>query len=198
MTAAAIVWTIAGFIAGSVPFAYLVTRLAKHEDIRDYGSHNPGGMNVWRTAGLPCGAAVILLDFAKGLAPVGMVHYIFGLNGWVIAPIALAPVLGHAYSPWLHWRGGKAVAVSFGVWAGLLGWPGLLLLLLAQLTFLAVWKADSWVSVMGMALFMLLLWMQDVSILYLAIAAVNGLIIAQRYWPEFKDGVRPRYAREGG
>jgi acyl phosphate:glycerol-3-phosphate acyltransferase len=189
-------WTILGFAVGSVPFAYLVVRFVGHEDIRAFGSHNPGGMNVARTVGWPAGIAVIVLDFLKGLVPVGLAHHYFGVSGWYLVPIALAPILGHAYTPWLGFRGGKAVAVSFGVWGGLLGWPGVLLLALAQGTFLAVWKADSWVSAAGIVLFIVFLWVLGTETQNFLIAVLNGIVVTQRYWPEFKDGLRPRYAGE--
>ena len=189
------IWTIAGLAAGSIPFAYLVERIVGQADIRDFGSHNPGGMNVWRVLGWPYGALVIGLDFLKGLIPVGLAHYAFGVGGWYLAAVALAPIVGHAYTPWLGFRGGKAIAVSFGVWGGLMGWPGILLLILAEGIFLAVWKADSWVSVAGIVLFIVFLWITGGAVRDMIVAAINGLVVAQRYWPEFKDGPRPRFAR---
>jgi glycerol-3-phosphate acyltransferase PlsY len=64
----------------------------------------------------------VVLDFAKGASPVLVVNYVVGLEGLALAVVAMAPILGHAYSPFLGFRGGKALAVTFGIWTGLSLW----------------------------------------------------------------------------
>lgn len=102
------------FFAGSIPFGYLIGRGFYRTDIRAEGSGNIGAMNALRTLGKAGGAAVLLLDALKGFAPVLVASRYF--HGWGIAEaiVASAAVLGHCFSPWLHWRGGKGVATSFG------------------------------------------------------------------------------------
>ena len=56
---------------------------------------------------------------AKGALPVALAYYVFGVSGWGLMPVMLAPILGHAYSPFLRFKGGKAIAVTFGVWTAL-------------------------------------------------------------------------------
>jgi glycerol-3-phosphate acyltransferase PlsY len=114
-----VLWTLIAFLSGSIPFSVLVGRLAANVDIRKYGDHNPGATNVLRATGWGWGALAGLLDYLKGAVPVGIPWFLLGIHGWGIVPIALAPLLGHAYSPWLRFRGGKAVATTFGVWTGL-------------------------------------------------------------------------------
>ncbi len=115
--------TAAGFFSGAVPYSVLLGRLAGRGDIRAYGDHNPGGTNVLRAAGRGWGVAALLLDGFKGAIPVGIAWFgmgsMPGMQDWRILPVALAPVLGHAFSPFLGGRGGKAVAVTFGIWTGL-------------------------------------------------------------------------------
>lgn len=114
-----IVFSILGFLLGSIPFSFVIGRLGAGVDIRRYGDHNPGSTNVLRAAGWKLAAPAFLLDYLKGAAPVSIAWFGLGLSGYPIVPVALAPVLGHAFSPWLGWRGGKAVAATFGVWTGL-------------------------------------------------------------------------------
>ena len=65
-----------------------------------------------------------LLDYTKGLAPVIAAQNMGGIEGVGLMLVAFAPVLGHAFSPWLRGRGGKAIAVTFGVWTGVSLWEG--------------------------------------------------------------------------
>jgi glycerol-3-phosphate acyltransferase PlsY len=110
---------IAAFLSGSIPFSVWIGRLALRRDIREYGDKNPGSTNVFRAGGKGWGALAFLLDTLKSAVPVGVAYWFLGINGlWMVA-IAIAPVLGHAFSPFLKFRGGKAVAAAFGMWMGL-------------------------------------------------------------------------------
>ena len=104
----------AAFAIGSVPFGVLVAR-RRGVDIRERGSGNIGATNVARVIGVVPGLAVLLLDAAKGAVPVWLAHAHAG-SGWTVAAVGLAAVLGHCFSPWLHWKGGKGVATALGVW----------------------------------------------------------------------------------
>ncbi len=115
----ALLWTLIAFSCGALPLSYWLGRVALHTDIRTYGDGNPGASNVFRAGGKGWGTLAMLLDFAKGALPVGLAHYAVGLTGWALVAVALAPVLGHAYSPFLGLHGGKALAVTFGIWCGL-------------------------------------------------------------------------------
>ncbi|MBB6673548.1 glycerol-3-phosphate acyltransferase [Cohnella nanjingensis] len=117
-----ILWTIASFVSGSLMFSYALGRIARR-DLKEVGDGNPGGLNLWRAAGMPLGIAGIALDFLKGYVPVLLFlrandDY---ASSYAMVPVALAPVLGHAFSPFLKGRGGKAIAVTFGVWSALTG-----------------------------------------------------------------------------
>jgi glycerol-3-phosphate acyltransferase PlsY len=137
-------WTLAGFVSGSIPYSYWVGRLARGEDIRQFGDHNPGAANVLRAAGWRWAMLAMVLDFLKGAVPVGLAWFFAGVSGWGIIPVSLAPVLGHAFSPWLGMRGGKAVATTFGVWSGLtLGAGPTVLGLLLSLMF-SVFTVSGW------------------------------------------------------
>jgi glycerol-3-phosphate acyltransferase PlsY len=113
-----------GFSLGSLPFSLWIGRWLLGQDIRRVGDGNPGATNVLRAGGRGAAGLALLLDVVKGALPVGMAYLGAGItNAWLI-PIALAPIAGHAFSPLLSGRGGKAVATSLGIWAGLTAWEG--------------------------------------------------------------------------
>jgi len=151
MSVNALLWALIGFVSGAVPFSVLIGRAALKVDIRRYGDGNPGGTNVIRAGGRWWGALAILLDYFKGAAPVGLAHFIAGVEGWPLALVIVAPVLGHAYSPFLGFHGGKAVAVTFGVWTGLTLWVGPTLLGLSLALWFALLANDAWAVMLTMA-----------------------------------------------
>lgn len=102
-----------GYLAGSVPFAYLLARL-KGIDVRTAGSGNVGAANVLRTTGPWRGVIVMSLDVAKGIGAVGIAHMLAGGTA-LIALTGAAAVVGHIYPVWLRFHGGKGVAVAAGV-----------------------------------------------------------------------------------
>ena len=105
-----------GFLLGSIPFGLLLTRAAGLGDIRSIGSGNIGATNVLRTGNKKLAGAVLVLDALKGYAPA-LIASFFG----PIAPAAaaLGAVLGHMFTPWLAFKGGKGVATTLGVMWGL-------------------------------------------------------------------------------
>ena len=145
-----ILWTLIAFLSGSIPFSVLVGRLAANVDIREYGDRNPGATNVLRATGWSWFALAGLLDYLKGAIPVSIPWFFLGIDAWRIVLIALAPLLGHAYSPWLRFRGGKAVTATFGVWTGLtLGAGPIMLGIMLSLAF-AVVIVSGWAVVLAM------------------------------------------------
>jgi acyl phosphate:glycerol-3-phosphate acyltransferase len=142
---ALIFWTLVAFLFGSIPFSLLVGFWLLGVDIRRYGDGNPGAANVIRV-----GMLATLLDSFKGAAPVGAASFLVGIQDWRIVQIAIAPVAGHAFSPWLHFRGGKAVAVTFGVWTGLtLGGAPVVLGIFLLLMYFTV-AVNGWAVILAM------------------------------------------------
>lgn len=117
------VWlALAAFLSGSIPFGLLIAR-AKGIDIRAAGSGNIGATNVGRVLGKRWFLVVFALDFLKGLIPVLIAGTVLGTLGRMAVEPALsarwlacvlAAVLGHVFSPWIGFRGGKGVATSAG------------------------------------------------------------------------------------
>jgi glycerol-3-phosphate acyltransferase PlsY len=145
-----IFWTLLAFFCGSVPFSLLIGFWMLKVDVRRYGDGNPGGSNVIRAGGWRVGIPAVLLDSIKGAAPVGIAYFLMSIQDWRIVPIAIAPVAGHAFSPWLRFRGGKAIAVTFGVWTGLtLGVAPIMLGIFLLLTYFTV-AVNGWAVILAM------------------------------------------------
>ena len=104
-----------GYLAGSVPFAYLLARRAGI-DVRVAGSGNVGAANVLRTTGTARAVSVMLLDVAKGAAAVLIVSLAAG-GASIAALTGAAAIVGHIYPVWLRFHGGKGVAVAAGVFS---------------------------------------------------------------------------------
>ncbi len=113
-----VLWMLAAYLLGSLPFAVWLGRLAG-VDPRTVGDGNPGATNAWKAGGWRLGAPVLLLDFSKAALPVAVARQVWRWDGGWLVAVALAPVLGHASSPFLGGRGGKGLAATFGVWCGL-------------------------------------------------------------------------------
>ncbi|UCF26612.1 MAG: glycerol-3-phosphate acyltransferase, partial [Chloroflexota bacterium] len=103
-------WVIFAFFCGSLPLSYWVGKLFVKADIRQIGDGNPGGANVWKAGGSWWGISAILLDGLKGLIPVSLAFYLGGVDGWWLFLVSIAPVIGHIFSPFLKFQGGKALA----------------------------------------------------------------------------------------
>jgi glycerol-3-phosphate acyltransferase PlsY len=171
------------FLLGSIPFGLLMAK-SRGIDIRTHGSGNIGATNVLRVMGKKYGIPCLLLDIFKGFLPVAIAVNLIQITGrpvqvplglpeaWLMKfaagdalkvqivhiLTALAAVLGHNYSPWVGFKGGKGIATSAGVLLGLMPFAVLLLLVLWLLLFLAT----RYVSVASMgaacALPLLTLW----------------------------------------
>lgn len=124
-----IFYSVAGLVAyllGSIPFGYLLVRFFRKEDIRQTGSGNIGATNVMRSGSKGLGAATFILDVLKGSCAVLLCVVV--ADRWGLAPDvrgngaalgALLVVLGHMYTVWLGFKGGKGVATAFGVFLAL-------------------------------------------------------------------------------
>ena len=101
------------YLVGSIPTAYIIGK-AKGIDIRNYGSGNVGATNVFRVLGYRLGIITFIIDMLKGFIPTYIVGRIYS-NPYIIIITSSAVVLGHIFSIFLNFRGGKGVATSTGV-----------------------------------------------------------------------------------
>ena len=167
-----------GYLAGSVPFAFLLARRAGI-DVRFAGSGNVGAANVLRTTGMQRGLLVMLLDMAKGAAAIAVAH-LSSAGSVGIAAAGGAAIVGHIYPVWLKFHGGKGVAVAAGVFALLtpLGTA------VAGGVFLVVVSATRYVSLGSMAACVALppaAWLTGASAAVVTTAAAAASLIVFRH-----------------
>lgn len=150
---ALIACVVVGFLLGSIPFGYFAGRL-KGIDIRGHGSGNIGATNVIRVCGKGIGIPVFILDMIKGLVPSLLPQWLVGgqgvgttvMSGAAVAA-GFAAVLGHMFTPWLGFKGGKGVATAAGVLLGIAPVP----MLVALAAWLACFFAFKYVSLASIA-----------------------------------------------
>jgi len=127
-------YVLTAFFLGSLPFGQWLA-LARGVDLRKQGSGNTGATNVGRVLGKKWGILVFVLDLGKGWIAVALAKSVGNLpETWSIA-VGVFAVLGHVFSPWLGFRGGKGVATSAGILIGLAPWVALGVALLWFLAF---------------------------------------------------------------
>jgi glycerol-3-phosphate acyltransferase PlsY len=158
-----LVFIVLAFLCGSIPFSVWLGRLFLKEDVRRYGDGNPGAANVFRAGGKTVGLLALILDVTKGALPVGLAYQNMGVRGIPMFLIAMAPILGHVFSPFLSFRGGKAIATALGVWIGLTIWKASLAGVIGALIGIALTSVTGWAVMLGLAaiLVTLLIWMPD-------------------------------------
>ena len=185
-----ILWFIVGFISGSLPISVWLGRAFARADVRQIGDGNPGAANAWRAGGWRVGVAALLLDYFKGALPVSAAHFIVGVSGWPLTFVALAPILGHAFSPFLNLRGGKGLTVTFGVWSGLLLAQAPLVLGLFMALFYFTVSVEAWAVMLSMTGLLAHLLIQQLDITLLAVWFGNLVIIVWKHRRELRQGPR--------
>ena len=187
-----LLWTVLGFLSGSIPFSVWLGRMVAHTDIRRYGDGNPGAANAWRAGGWRLGISAGFLDYLKGAMPVALARFGAGISDWGLVPVALAPVLGHAFSPFLRFRGGKAIAVTFGIWSGLTLWTGPTVLGLALTLAAAINRTDAWSALFGVIALGAYLLLSGASWPLLAVWAGNFGLVLWKHQRDLRMPPRPR------
>ncbi|MBE2240666.1 MAG: glycerol-3-phosphate acyltransferase [Caldilineaceae bacterium] len=186
----ALFWVVVAYVSGALPFSVWVGKLALHTDIRGYGDRNPGAFNVFRAGGKLWGVVAILLDGFKGAIPIWLAMDWGEVSGWPLAAVAIAPVLGHAYSPFLGFRGGKALAVTFGIWCGLTLWFGPTVLGIALAIGLAILVTPGWAVLAGMLVLLAALAFYQPDPPLLAVWAANTTLLLWKHRDDLRHPPR--------
>ncbi len=187
---AALVWIVVAFLSGSLPFSVWLAKAFLHKDVRQYGDGNPGATNVFRAGNQFIGLLALLLDISKAAAPVGLAYFSFGIRGAEMFFIAIAPLLGHRFSPFLRFRGGKALATTLGVWIGLTLWKASLAAILFVVIGMVFFSIPGWAVMTALAaiFFTLVIWMPDP--LLFSVLATQVLFLAWTHRTDLR--ARPR------
>jgi glycerol-3-phosphate acyltransferase PlsY len=129
-----------GYLLGSIPFGLILTRLAGKGDVRKIGSGNIGATNVLRTGSRWLAALTLVLDCLKATVAIVLAQLLFGIETGIAA--AAGALVGHLYSVWLGFRGGKGVATLLGILIALL-WPAALVYATVWIVLLATLRISS-------------------------------------------------------
>lgn len=172
-----VAFALLGFGAGSIPFGAILARKLG-VDIQAHGSGNIGATNVARVLGIVPGLVTLVLDAAKGALPTALA--LTSSDPRVAAVTGAAAILGHCFSPWLHFRGGKGVATALGVFV-VLAPPlaGIAVLVFAAV--FAVTRVPALGSLAGIAsIAAILVWHRAHAVAVLAVGTLILLIYTHR------------------
>ncbi len=189
-------FSLLGFALGSLPFSVWLGRMGAKADIRRHGNGNPGATNAWRAGGWRIGLFALVLDVIKGAVPVALARSAGNLWGWALLPVAIAPLLGHAFSPWLSFHGGKAVASTFGVWSALTYWEVPTVLGLSFAVLRTVQKVDAWTVVLSFPVVALFLALRGAEPWLLAALGANFALLVWTHRRELR--LPPRWRPRKG
>jgi glycerol-3-phosphate acyltransferase PlsY len=176
-------WVLLAYLLGAVPWSVWLGRLFYRVDPRDYGDGNPGAANAFRAGGRTLGIAVLVLDFLKAFVPV-----VIAARGILFPPeqllwIALAPTVGHAFSVFLRFRGGRALVTLFGVWCALTLYEIPLVMGAAAVLLTLFLKKDDLTSVMILLVVIGYLLARQSDGWMLLLAAEQMLVVAAKIGP---------------
>lgn len=172
------------YFLGAIPFGVIVGKVTRGIDIRDFGSGNIGFSNVLRTLGFGPGLAVFVLDTGKGLVAIELCRWL-GMSDIMVVTGGILSIMGHSFSVFLRFQGGRAVATSLGVMTGLTpiiaGIAFVLWLALVGLTrYISIASIVAAVSVPTM----MFLWKaQKAPLAYQSIAVIAATLIVVKHRP---------------
>ena len=139
-----LIFSIIAFFSGAIPFSIILTKILSGKDVREIGDNNPGAVNAWKSAGAYVGLIVMFLEFLKAILPIAIAIRFFDLNGYNLVFISLMPIFGHSFSPFLNFRGGKALAVTAAMWLALFQFEAAIVIFGLLAIFFAIQKNDAW------------------------------------------------------
>lgn len=186
---------VGSYLLGSVPFAYLITRLKTGKDIRQMGSGNVGATNVLRTTGKAAGLAALILDTGKGAAVVWLGTRLTGQPVWG-AIAAFAAMVGHSFPVFLGFRGGKSVATGAGAFLVLSPFAMLCSIGVFILTVAAV-RIVALGSILATACFPLFAWLFGTEKPVVLWGALSALLIVVRHHANIRRMLRGEEKRMG-
>ncbi len=182
-----IIAVVLGYLLGSVPTAYIVTRLAKGRDVRRLGGGNVGGLNVYREVGFLPAAVVSIVDLGKGAAAVAIAYWLLDVSLAFVLAAALAAVVGHNWMLFLKFSGGKGMGPAIGglfVLLPIYGYPLGLVFFFAVVFILFIITRNVALS-MGVGLLSLpfIAWLGMQSTPFVIFSVILGLIILAKFTP---------------
>jgi len=180
------------FLCGALPFSVWSGKKLLGLDVRMFGDGNPGAANAFRTGNKLIGLLVLLLDISKAAAPVGWAYFNLEIRGVPMVLIAVAPILGHVFSPFLGFRGGKGLATALGVWIGLTIWKLSLPAVVGALIGIVLFTPPGWSAMLALSGIMavILIWLPDP--LLFAVWFSELFILAWTHRLDLRQGIHLR------
>src|SRR6187549_2136065 len=177
------VFAVVGYLLGAIPFGVVVSKALGLPDPRTVGSKNVGFTNVLRVSGKTAGILTLLGDMGKGWVLSWAAMQWFTVESFIMI-VALSPILGHLFSPFLGFKGGKGVATALGAVLGLSPSIGTLLLLI-WLGAVAIWRYSSGGALAAFGLFPVVAIVNEQRQEFLIFAIVVSMLI----WIKHKDNI---------
>ncbi|UCG10381.1 MAG: glycerol-3-phosphate acyltransferase [Dehalococcoidia bacterium] len=192
---------ILGYLLGSIPSAYIATRLVTGQDIRHLGGGNVGGLNTAREVGFLPALFVGIVDLGKGSAAVAIAHWLLDLSLIPVLLTGLAAVVGHNWMVWLRFSGGKGMGAAVGallvvmpVYGYLLG---LVIFLAIVISLYAITRNIAFAMGLALLFLPLIIWLGTKSGTATIFAVILGLIIAAKFFPTARDAwVKTEHKRD--
>ncbi len=175
--------TVGGYVLGAIPFGIVVSKAMGLPDPRTVGSKNIGFTNVLRVSGKKAGILTLLGDFGKGWVCGWAAMHWLTVESYIMV-VAFAPILGHMFSPFLSFKGGKGVATAVGVVLGLSPSIGLLLLLI-WLGAVAIWRYSSGGALAAFACFPVVAIVNEQRQEFF----IFSLVVSTLIWIKHKDNI---------
>lgn len=187
MIAKEIIAVVLGYLLGSIPTAYIVTRIATGKDIRQMGGGNVGGLNTYREVGAIPALVVGIVDMGKGAAPVAIAYWLLDVPQLYVMLTGLAAAIGHMWMLFLKFSGGKGMGATFGALAVLLPvygyWYGFLIFLGIILVPFVITRNVALAMGVGLVFLPLVIWLMTHSELASVLAVILGVLVAIRFLP---------------
>jgi len=175
---------VAAYLLGAFPTALVVGKF-RNIDITKHGSGNIGGTNAMRVMGAGPGLAVMAIDILKAALPTYLAAHVIPLETWQVMTVALATVIGHNWSVYIGFRGGKGIACTIGACAVL--FPAVLLTGFAVFALtIAITKYVSLGSILMMTALPILLWLWNYGLEYILFALLILVIGTYRHRSNIK------------
>lgn len=187
MTTEIILMVAGAYLLGSIPFSFILGKVLKGIDLREYGSRNVGATNALRVLGWKTGLLALILDMLKGYGAILIARSLAPQSNILLISVGFAAILGHIFTIFLRFKGGKGVATSAGVFAALMP----VSFIVALLSFLIITVITRYVSLGSLVAAVMLLIMQTLITLqdgfynaeYLILVIIVALFIIIKHIP---------------
>lgn len=182
-----IIAVVLGYLLGSIPSAYIATRIATGKDIRQIGGGNVGGLNTFKEVGAKPALAVGIADLGKGAVAVAIAYWLLDVSQLFVMLAGLAAVIGHMWMVFLKFSGGKGMGTTFGALAVLMPvygyWYGFLIFLGVIAVPLIITRNVALAMGIGILFLPLIIWLITQSQLATILAISLGVLVAIKFFP---------------